>query len=89
MPDLAIEIKSPSDTVRLMREKAAYYLATGARQVWLVYPAQRIVEVYNLEADVEILMVGDTLTGGKLLPGFSLPVVEVFADPLSEDEHEE
>ena len=84
MPDLAIEIKSPSDTVRLMREKAAYYLANGARQVWLVYPAQRMVEVYSPEADVEILMVGDQLPGGDVLPGFAMSVVEVFADLLNE-----
>ncbi len=67
-----------------MREKAAYYLANGARQVWLVYPAQRMVEVYSPEADVEILMVGDQLTGGDILPGFAMSVVEVFADPLNE-----
>jgi Uma2 family endonuclease len=84
VPDLAVEIKSPSDSVRQMREKAAYYLANGARLVWLVYPAQRVIEVYTPDANVELLVVGDQLTGGDILPGFTMSVVEVFADPLNE-----
>lgn len=84
MPDLAVEIKSPDDTITEMRETAAYYLANGSRLVWLVYPHYRLVEVYRLDADVEILGEEDTLTGGDVLPGFALPVREVFADPLAE-----
>jgi Uma2 family endonuclease len=84
MPDLAVEIKSPDDTVKELREKAAYYLANGARLVWLIYPAKHMVEVYTPDGDVEILVEGDLLTGGDVLPGFSLPVAEVFADPLAE-----
>ena len=84
LPDLAVEIKSPDDTVKEMREKAAYYLAHGVRLVWLVYPHKRLVEVYRPDADVEILAVGDVLTGGEVLPGFSIPVADVFADPLAE-----
>lgn len=84
MPDLAVEIKSPDDTITEMRETAAYYLANGSRLVWLVYPHYRLVEVYRPDADVEILGEEDTLTGGDVLPGFALPVREVFADPLAE-----
>lgn len=84
MPDLAVEIQSPGDTVKMMREKATYYLANGARLVWLIYPRKHFIEAYSLDADVEILLEGDTLTGGNVLPGFALPVSEVFADPLSE-----
>ena len=84
MPDLAVEIKSPDDSVRQLREKAAYYLANGARLVWLIYPQQRMIEVYDPDADVEILVEGDLLTGKEVLPDFNLPVAEVFADPLAE-----
>ncbi|MCL4858574.1 MAG: Uma2 family endonuclease [Caldilineaceae bacterium] len=82
MADLAVEIKSPGDTVRQLRDKAAYYLEQGARMVWLVYPSQRIVEVYTPDEDVLILVEGDQLTGGEVLPGFSLPVADVFIDPV-------
>jgi Uma2 family endonuclease len=84
MPDLAVEIKSPTDTIMEMRETAAYYLANGSRLVWLIYPNYRLIEVYRPDADVEILGEENSLTGGDLLPGFELPVREIFADPLAE-----
>ena len=84
MPDLAVEIKSPTDTITEMRETAAYYVANGSRLVWLVYPNYRLVEVYRPAADVEILGEDDTLTGGDVLPGFTLSVRMLFADPLAE-----
>ncbi|MEZ4865475.1 MAG: Uma2 family endonuclease [Caldilineaceae bacterium] len=83
-PNIAIEIKSPDDSVKQFRDKAEYYLANGVELVWLVYPQQRMVEVYSLDGDVEILFEGDLVTGGEVLPGFELPVAEIFADPLAE-----
>lgn len=84
LPDIAIEIKSPDDSIKQFRAKAEYYLANGVQLVWLVYPQQRMIEVYSLDGDVEILFEGGQLTGGEVLPGFSMPISEVFADPLEE-----
>lgn len=82
MPDLAVEIKSPDDSVNLLRSKAAYYLANGARMVWLIFPEQRLVEVYRPDVDVLLLvdneMRHDMLDGGEVLPGFSLPLRDIF-----------
>lgn len=82
MPDLAVEIKSPDDQVHLMRKKAAYYLANGSRMVWLVFPEQRLVEVYQPDMDVLLLVdhAGrhDEIDGGDVLPGFKLAVKEIF-----------
>ena len=83
MPDLAVEIKSPDDTIKEMRETADYYLANGSRLVWLVYPNLRLVEVYRPDADVEILDVEQILVGHDVLPGFALAVADVFADPFA------
>ena len=80
MPDLAVEIKSPDDSLKEMREKAEYYLANGTQIVWLVYPHQRCVEVYTLDT-IELLCADDVLTGGDLLPDFSLSVAEIFLAP--------
>lgn len=80
MPDLAVEIKSPDDSLKEMREKAEYYLANGTQIVWLVYPHQRCVEVYTLDT-IELLCADDVLTGGELLPDFSLSVAEIFLAP--------
>lgn len=86
MPDLAIEIQSPDDPIKAMREKAAYYLANGTQLVWLVFTRRRYLEVYRPGAEMEVLFGSDVLDGGDLLPGFSLPVAEIFAEPLGADE---
>jgi Uma2 family endonuclease len=82
MPDLCVEVASPDDTPRLLREKAFYYLSNGAVLVWLAYPGVRRVEVCTRNADgaMAILTVGadGTLDGGALLPGFTLPVADIF-----------
>lgn len=82
MPDLAVEIKSPTDTPREMREKAVYYLRNGTQLVWLVYPASRTVEVCTLDSDdnlqVETVGSDSKLNGAAVLPGFELPLSDVF-----------
>jgi Uma2 family endonuclease len=83
MPDLAVEVRSPDDSLRDMRAKARYYLANGSKLVWLVEPQRRFVEVYSL-ADETILFEGDVLDGGDVLPGFSVPVTELFRDTGAE-----
>lgn len=77
MPDLCVEIKSPDDTVKEMRDKAHFYLAHGSRLVWLVFPDQRIVEWYAAD-DEGICGEGEVLEGRDVLPGFKLPVSEIF-----------
>lgn len=78
MPDLAIEIKSPADSLIKMRKKANYYLENGSKVVWLVDTQRRKVEVYTVD-DTEILGSDDTLEGGDLLPGFKLFVGELWS----------
>ena len=77
-PDLAVEVKSPDDSYRQMREKAAYYLANGVKLVWLVYPEKRLIEVYRADGEIQILDEDDTLEGGNVLPGFSMTVSSIF-----------
>jgi Uma2 family endonuclease len=83
MPDLAVEIRSPSNRMgggSGLREKAAYYLAHGTRMVWLVDAGAKQIEVFT-PAETRTLNEADTLDGGAVLPGFALPVRVVFADP--------
>ncbi len=77
-PDLAVEVKSPDDTYRKMRDKAAFYLANAVKLVWLVYPEKRLIEVYRADGEILILDENDTLDGGDVLPGFSMPVSDIF-----------
>ncbi len=80
MPDVTVEIKSPDDTYREMRERADYYLNNGCRMVWLIFPDKQLVEVYQPDTDIQILQSGDTIKGGTVIPDFELVVDALFAD---------
>jgi Uma2 family endonuclease len=78
-PNLAIEIDFPStrQTQQELRIKVVNYLAAGT-VIWVVYPDKLRVEVYVPGKPVRILGMGDTLDGDEVLPGFVLPVREIF-----------
>lgn len=78
-PDLAVEVISPSETVESVEAKLIDYLEAGTQLVWLVYPRTQTIMVYRSLTDAQVLTVVDTLDGGKLLPGFSAPVKEIFS----------
>jgi Uma2 family endonuclease len=79
-PDLAVEVKSPTDSKRKMRIKAEDYLAYGTKLVWLVFRDEQLVEVYSPDQeDVIIVGIDGVVDGGDVLPGFTLPVARIFA----------
>ncbi|MEO8610852.1 MAG: Uma2 family endonuclease [Chloroflexota bacterium] len=80
MPDFAVEIKSPDDSLPDMRKKAVYYLAHGSQLVWLVYTERRLVIVLTPDSE-DILGENDTLEGGTVFPGLALPVKDIFPQP--------
>lgn len=77
-PDLAVEVLSPTDSPAKIRRKMVSYLLVGVT-VWLVDPDAQTVEIFAPGKAVLILGLADTLDGGDILPGFSLPVADVFA----------
>jgi Uma2 family endonuclease len=78
-PDLAIEVTSPSDPVSKVEEKVTEWLEAGALMVWIISPKLKTVTVYRSLTDVNILTEKDTLDGGEVVPGFQIPVAEIFA----------
>ncbi len=78
MPDLAVEVISPSQTLAQVRRKAEVYLRHGAVVVWLLDPMARTAEVWCRGDDgalqSELLAVDGELNGGDILPGFRLPL---------------
>jgi Uma2 family endonuclease len=77
-PDLAVEIVSPSESRPDLMTKIAEYFASGAQQVWLLFPEQVRVNLYTSPFDVQILFDEDEITGGELLPGFCCQVKGLF-----------
>ncbi|HEX8492311.1 MAG TPA: Uma2 family endonuclease [Pyrinomonadaceae bacterium] len=78
-PDLAVEVLSPSNTKREMAEKVEDYFRAGARLVWVVNPKSKTIAVYRSLTNVVTLTEKDTLDGGEVVPGFQIPVAEIFA----------
>ena len=77
-PDLVVEILSLGDTVRDLYDKARMWLTHGVTLVWVVYPESRTIEVHQSNDPVITLTENDTLDGAPVLPGFTLPVRDVF-----------
>ena len=82
MPNLAVEILSPTDTIHKAREKAELYLGNGSQLVWIVLPDEQSVEVCRMteagEMKREVVGLDDSLSGEDVLPGFSLDVRRIF-----------
>jgi Uma2 family endonuclease len=80
-PDLAVELLSRSNTPQEMLLKRQDYFRVGVRLVWEVDPEKRTVAVYTApEAPAATLTEADTLDGGAVLPGFALPLRDLFAE---------
>ena len=81
-PDLCIEVASPSNSRRdrLLSEKAQMWLDFGAREVWVLNPEDVTVTRYRSGQTPVVLGEGedDILDGEELLPGFSIPVWQLF-----------
>ena len=78
IPDLVVEVVSPSDRAGQVQAKIEQWLEHGVKLVWLVYPERRSIMVYRSQSEVHVLHEGDTLTGDPVLPGFSCPVSKIF-----------
>ena len=71
-PDFVVELRSPTDSLKAMREKMQEYIDNGARLGWLIDQKNKRVEIYSQGQDVEILQSPTTLLGEDVLPGFVL-----------------
>jgi Uma2 family endonuclease len=79
-PDLAVEVLSSTNTPQEMEQKLRDYFASGAALVWFVNPEPRWVDVYTSPTERRRLTEADTLDGGAVLPGFALPLQQLFAE---------
>ena len=83
VPELAIEIVSPTNPATDVLAKVEEYFLAGSLAVWVVYPDLAKVYVYASPTSVRVLAPGDDLDGGTILPGFRSPVADLFG-PASE-----
>jgi Uma2 family endonuclease len=79
-PDFVVEIRSGDQNMTALKQKMEEYMSCGCRLGWLVDPQHRETRVYFENGDIHTVPFADLLSGGDVLPGFSLRMADVWAD---------
>ena len=79
IPDIAAEVLSPSETTTSIHRKLKQYFEAGVKEVWLINPADRTVEVWTGPTLPEPALSGDESVTSALLPGFTLALADLFS----------
>jgi Uma2 family endonuclease len=77
-PELAVEVISPYDLAQAVVTKLQEYFLAGVQSVWQVWPNVEQVHVYTSPTAVRILTRADELTGDPVVPGFRVPIADLF-----------
>jgi Uma2 family endonuclease len=83
VPNLAVEVVSPTDFAEELLEKLTEYFQAGVQLVWVIYPRLRIVQVYESVSRSRLLTESEELDGGAVLPGLRLPLTSLFGQQRS------
>ena len=83
VPDLVIDVPHPDDLLNDVIARVHDYFRFGVRQVCLVFPEEETVYQYDSPTQLRILARGDRLENAQLLPGFSLPLSDLFPTPAA------
>jgi Uma2 family endonuclease len=78
VPDLVLEVVSPRDSTPTMLRKVGEWLGAGVQVIWVLWPESERLHIYRSAEDITILHRSSTLTCPDLLPGFELPLEQVF-----------
>jgi Uma2 family endonuclease len=78
-PDLAVEVFSKGNTAEEMARKVGEYFRVGVRMVWIIYPKTQTAEIYTSPTKVQKVGKTGALDGGSVVPGFRLPLKQLFA----------
>jgi Uma2 family endonuclease len=79
LPELAVEVLDESNTKQEMDLKLDDYFQAGMKLVWIIDPKMETVTVYTSRHKKKVLTSEQSIDGGKILPGFSLPIKKLFA----------
>jgi Uma2 family endonuclease len=78
IPDFVIELRSKSDSLKVLQAKMQEYQENGVRLGWLINSQQQEVEIYRLGREVEVLQSPVKLSGEDVLPGFTLDLTPIW-----------
>lgn len=71
-PDFVVELKSPTDSLKVLKDKMQQYIDNGALLGWLIDGKQKQVYIYRCQVPMECLENPNTVSGEPVLPGFFL-----------------
>jgi Uma2 family endonuclease len=77
-PDFIIELRSKTDSMKILRGKMQEYLENGLQLGWLIDPKGRVVEIYREKQPVEVVHNPTDLSGENVLPDFVLSLQNIF-----------
>ncbi len=79
VPEIVAEVISPSETTRMIHRKLKQYFEAGVKEVWLIDPESREIEVWTGPSLPDHALSGEAVLASALLPGFTLPLADLFA----------
>ncbi len=79
IPEIVAEVLSPSETPRMIHRKLKQYFEAGVKEVWLIDPESREIEVWTGPSLPDHALGGEAVLESALLPGFTLPLADLFA----------
>ena len=77
-PDLAVELRSATDSLDTLQQKMQEYIDNGVRLGWLIDPQNQRVEIYRPQQAVEVLQSPTSLSGEDIMPGFKLDLAQIL-----------
>jgi len=79
VPDLAVEVICAGNTWKELKRKLKDYFVAGVRLVWFIDPDNRRGQIYTAPDEMRLVTEDEAMDGGDVLPGFQLPLRELFA----------
>jgi len=78
VPDLVVEVISPTNLAEEVPTKVREYFEAGVRRAWVIYPHETLVYEYDSPRSIRVLDRNDALEGGAILPGFRMELIQLF-----------
>nr|WP_310572016.1 Uma2 family endonuclease [Gemmatimonas sp.] len=82
IPDLAVEIRSPTDRTGALLQKVGQWLDAGVAMVWVIDPVRRHAQCYAADGTIALVGEHDAIDGGAVLPGLRIPLASLWSDAL-------
>ena len=83
VPELAVEVVSSTNLAEEIESRLLDYLSAGVKQFWILHPETRRMYVHESVTDVRVITESGSITWESMLPGFSLPLAQLFSEMQS------